>query len=320
LPAAENSRLRRALTWPARRLLDPRVEWTVSEIDDRLGSEQHTKPPLHDRFDRVQERLEDLDDLGRQMLQALGHQRARRGGIAVDIARLDPAQAAFLNWADSPFGYAAQAGLWFNPPVPVEHRPGGVDVLLVNERIIEQPYVFAAVAAAAGGKPQRVLDVGGAESTVGLSLASLGHDVTIVDPRGCRLAHPQLTAVPARLEDLPDDGEEFDIAVVLSAIEHFGLEHYGTPRGVERADLEALAHIRRRLRPGGTLVLTVPIGTPAVDAFQRTYDLAGVRELVADWEVRDLTVVRQRDRLTWVRDPPRDDDLRRGVALVSASR
>jgi SAM-dependent methyltransferase len=319
LPAADDSRLRRALTWPARRLLDPRVEWTVSEIDDRLGSERHTKPPVHDRFDRIQERLDDLDGLGRQMLQALGHDRTRHGAVEVDLAKLGPAQAAFLNWADSPFGYAAQAGLWFNPPVPVEHRPGGVDVLLVNERIVEQPYVFAAVAAAAGGAPQRVLDVGGSESTVGLSLASLGHDVTIVDPRGCRLGHPRLTSVAARLEELPEDGEPFDIAVALSAIEHFGLEHYGTPRGVERADLEALAHIRRRLRPGGTLVLTVPLGPPSVDAFQRTYDLAGVRQLVAGWEVRDLTVVRQADRLTWVREPASDEDLRRGVALIHLS-
>jgi len=319
LPGADNSRLRRALTWPARRLLDPRVEWTVSEIDDRLGSDKHTKPPVHDRFDRLQERLEDLDDLGRQMLQALGHERARHGGIDVDLAALGPAQAAFLNWADSPFGYAAQAGLWFNPPVPLEHRPGAVDVLLVNERIVEQPYVFAAVAAAAGGEPQRVLDVGGAESTVGLSLASLGHDVTIVDPRGCRLRHPRLTAVASRLEELPEGGEPFDIAVALSAIEHFGLEHYGTPRGVGRADIEALAHIRRRLRPGGTLVLTVPLGAPSVDGFQRTYDLPGVRELLDGWQVHDLMVVRQADRLTWVREAPRDDDLRRGVALVRAS-
>jgi SAM-dependent methyltransferase len=302
---------------PARRLLDPRVEWTVSEIDDRLGSNKHTRLPVHDRFDELERRLADLDHLGRQALQALGHTFVPHGAVKVELSRLDPASAAFLNWADSPYGYAAQAGLWFNPPVPVEYHAGEVDLLLVNERIVEQPYVFAAVAVATDG-PARILDVGGSESTVGLSLASLGHDVTVVDPRTCRLEHPRLTVVQGRLEDLPADVEPFDVAVSLSAIEHFGLEHYGTLRGDERADLQAIAHIRRRLRPGGTLVLTVPIGEPSVDTFQRVYDLAGARALVDGWQVEDLAVVRQVDRLTWEPASADADDGRRGVALLRA--
>jgi SAM-dependent methyltransferase len=132
--------------------------------------------------------------------------------------------------------------------------------------------------------------------------------------------HPNLIAVPARLEELGDDAGPFDVAVALSAIEHFGLEHYGTPRGDDRADLQALAVLRRLLRPGGTLVLTVPIGAPSVDAFQRIYDLTGVRELLAGWEVQDLSVVRRLNRLTWAPAPADDaDDERRGVALVRAS-
>lgn len=193
-------------------------------------------------------------------------------------------------------------------------------VLLVNERIVEQPYVFASVAAACAGGPVRILDVGGSESTVGLSLASLGHDVTVVDPRPCPLRHPRLTFAQVRLEDLPDDLEPFDVVVSLSAIEHFGLEHYGTARGDERADLQALARLRARLKPGGMLVLTVPIGEPSVDTFQRVYDLAGVRGLVDGFEVENLAVVRQVDRLTWEPAPPDDDDRRRGVALVRARR
>lgn len=194
-------------------------------------------------------------------------------------------------------------------------------VLLVNERIVEQPYVFASVATACAGGPVRILDVGGSESTVGLSLASLGHRVTVVDPRPCPLRHPNLTFAEVRLEDLPDDLEPFDVAVSLSAIEHFGLEHYGTARGDERADLQAVEQLHRRLRPGGMLVLTVPIGEPSVDTFQRVYDLAGVRGLVDGFEVENLAVVRQVDRLTWEPAPPDDDDdRRRGVALVRARR
>jgi SAM-dependent methyltransferase len=298
---------RRILGWPARRVLDRRVQWTVDEIDNRLGSEGQARPNVHARLD-------DLDSMGRQTLAALGRTFAPGRGLEVGLDELDAATAAFLNWADGPDGFAAQAGLWFNPPVPVEHHEGRVGLLLVNERVVEQPYVFAAV----GTEPRRVLDVGGTESTVGLSLAALGHDVTVVDPRPAQLAHPRLTSIAARLEDLPADLEPFDIVVALSAIEHFGLEHYGTPRGDERADAEALRHIRGRLRPGGELVLTVPLGVPGVDDFQRTYDVAGVRELLAGWDDRDLTVARQADRLTWVRADADAEDTRRGVAMVRA--
>src|SRR5207244_11085210 len=110
---------------------------------------------------------------------------------------LDAPTAAFLNWTGGPDGWASLSGLWFNEPVPVEYQEGGVGVLLVNERIVEQPYVFAAVAAGGPG-PLRVLDVGGGESTVGLSLASLGHHVTVVDPRGAALEHPRLSVIATR--------------------------------------------------------------------------------------------------------------------------
>jgi hypothetical protein len=299
---------RRLLGWPARRILDRRVQWTVDEIDNRLGSEDQARPNIHARLD-------DLDRMGRQTLAALGRDFARDRGLEVGLDELDAATAAFLNWAEGPDGFAAQGGLWFNPPVPVEHHEGRVDLLLVNERVVEQPYVFAAV----GGEPRRVLDVGGAESTVGLSLAALGHAVTVVDPRGLPVEHPNLTSVEARLDELPAGTQPFDVAIALSAIEHFGLEHYGTPRGDERADIQALGHIRSHLTPGGMLVLTVPLGAPGVDDFQRTYDLAGVRELLHGWEVEDLTVVRQADRLTWLpADAGDDGDQRRGVALVRA--
>lgn len=315
------ARIKRAVGWPARRLLDPRVEWTVSQIDDRLGSLQDTRDTVHERFDALEGRLDALEQLERSVLHAVGHVVGPENELEVGLERLAPATAALLNWANGPHGFAAQAGLWFNPPAPVEHREGGVDLLHVNERIAEQPWVFGAVAVATGGAPARLLDVGGAESTVGISLASLGHEVTLVDPRGLRLEHPALEVVAERLERVPADLGPFDVAVVLSAVEHFGLEHYGTPQGVPRADVEAIARVRELVRPGGGLVLTVPIGEPSVDAFQRVYDLDGVRELVAGWQVDELTVVRQQDRMTWVRaaaDAP--DDHRRGVAMVRAHR
>jgi hypothetical protein len=320
--------LKRLLGWPVRRALDPRVRMTVHEIDARLGSEDLARPTIHDRLD-------DLDRMGRDMLAGLGWRDVPQPGG--DLAQLDPARAAYLNWAGGPDGYAAQAGLWFNPPVPVHHTAGGVEVLLVNERIVEQPFVFGALAQLA--VPARILDVGGSESTVGLSLATLGHDVTIVDPRPQPLRHRNLAHAACRLDELPAGAEAFDAAVVLSAGEHFGLEHYdGAPlldespsaeqtarprNGLddtdERLDLAALRRLLELVRPGGLLVLTVPFAAQAsVDDFQRVYDEDGLGELLRGWSIQTSLRCGRLDRLTWELGVPSRE--RHGVALITASR
>jgi len=304
------ARAKALLGWPVRRALDPRVEMTVHEIDARLGSENLARPTIHDRLD-------DLDRMGRDMLAGLGWRDVPAPGSAP--AQLDAPRAEYLNWANGPEGYASQAGLWFNPPVPVHHGPGTVEVLLVNERIVEQPFVFGAIARAFDGERARILDVGGSESTVGLSLATLGHDVTVVDPRAHPLAHRNLTHAACRLDELPGDATGFDAAVVLSAVEHFGLEHYevgGTD--AERLDLAAMRTLRERVRPGGLLVLTVPFAERAsVDGFQRVYDEAGLAELLRGWTVQTSLRAGRVDRLTWELGAPSRE--RHGVALVTAT-
>jgi hypothetical protein len=302
------SRLKRLLGWPLRRALDPRVDMTVHEIDARLGSDNLARPTIHDRLD-------DLDRMGRDMLAGLGWRDVPAPGG--ELRELDAARAEYLNWAGGPDGYAAQAGLWFNPPVPVHHEPARVDVLLVNERIVEQPFVFGAIARAFDA-PARILDVGGSESTVGLSLATLGHDVTVTDPRAHPLRHRNLTHAACRLDELPADGDRFDAAVVLSAVEHFGLEHYGVGGDDERLDLAAMRTLRERVRPGGLLVLTVPFAEQAsVDDFQRVYDEEGLAQLLRGWTIRTSLRAGRIDRLTWELGAPSRE--RHGVALVTAT-
>ena len=301
-------RLKRLLGWPLRRALDPRVRMTVHEIDARLGSEDLARPTIHDRLD-------DLDRMGRELLAGLGWRDVPAPGGA--LHQLDAPRAEYLNWATGPDGYAAQAGLWFNPPVPVHHVAGGVEPLLVNERIAEQPFVFGALAGLEPGA--RILDVGGSESTVGLSLATLGHRVTVVDPRPHPLAHPSLTHAACRLDELAAPAQPFAAAVALSAVEHFGLEHYGLDWEDERADRDALSRLRELVAPGGLLVLTVPFAERAtVDSFQRVYDEAGLAELLAGWDVRTSLRCGRLDRLTWMLGEPSRE--RHGVALVTAVR
>ncbi len=313
---------KQALGWPLRRMLNERFRSVNSHVDWRT---EKLRVSLEEN---AQEHLDRIQAMVTNALQWTMQERlATDEGLATvlealrliedKIAQLQPDVQDLLDWANGPEGFAAQAGLWFNPPVTVTHTAAGAQVGLVNERIVEVPFTFAALAPMS--TPSRLLDVGGAESTLALSLASMGHQVTVVDPRGYRLTHPNLRSIGCRFDELSGDVCDFDAAIALSAVEHFGLGHYvPAVEGGEHLDKEATARLRERVRTGGLLVLTVPLGEPSVDDFQRVYDLAGVRELLGDWTTVDFQAAWSTDSTAWTLGSPVEPLGSRGVALVIA--
>ena len=190
----------------------------------------------------------------------------------------------------------AEAGLWINEPISVRAVPGGAEVSSVNERIVEIPYVLVAVGAS---PPGPVLDVGAAESTVSLSLASSGRRTYALDPRGYPFEHPLLESVTTPVELWEGPAEPLSAVISLSTIEHLGVGAYSQASAGERADRDALDVMAGWLAPDGLLVLTAPYGTSAVDEFQRVYDADGIGQLLAGWEVTDLRFARRVDANTW---------------------
>ncbi|MGI8802254.1 MAG: hypothetical protein ACR2KV_08785, partial [Solirubrobacteraceae bacterium] len=91
------------------------------------------------------------------------------------------------------------------------------------------------------------------------------------------------------------------------------------PQRPARLDLAASADLRRLVRPGGLLILTVPFaGEPSVDDFERVYDAAGLDELLAGWRVETARAAWHVDPLTWVAGTLAEPLASRGVALVVA--
>ena len=80
-------RVKRLLGWPLRRALDPRVQWTVAELDARLGSQGGARPPVHERLDRIEAALEALSS----RVESLAAQ------IALDRAATDEGLSAVLD-------------------------------------------------------------------------------------------------------------------------------------------------------------------------------------------------------------------------------
>lgn len=233
------------------------------------------------------------------------------------LERLDGATANLVNHANGHRGFAAQAGLWFNPPVTVELSHGSARLADVNERIVEIPFAMRALGRLEPGA--RILDIGAAESTFALSAASLGYQVTALDLHPISYVHPLLDSVVGRFEDWKPGKHQFDAVFLISTIEHVGLGAYGEPGSNAGADLALVARVRDELlSDGGFLVLTTPYGPSHQDALERTYDAPALERLLDGWNVLERRVALHHDDRTWA---PVEDEAKeeRGVVMVLAA-
>jgi SAM-dependent methyltransferase len=338
------ARLARALLWPVRRLLDPRFADVGRRLDvtrDRLLDESRQIEATQTRLNELVSSFgaasgESMTFVGRELrgfettLAGLADRLETvertihpiRDADRVDtviaggVDGLDANTVRLLHHAQGHEGFAAERGLWINPPLTLAFRPGGVELGSLNERIVEIPYAFRALAGLPPGA--RILDVGSVESTVALSLASLGYRVTALDLRPYPFRHPNLEVAVTPLEDFAPK-ELFDAILCISTIEHVGLGWYGDVPQEGDADRRAIRRLLKLVPEGGRLVLTVPYGVAAIDSVQRTYDDVGLDGLLEGWHVETSEIVRQLDDRTWGGGEP-EDPHGRGVAMVTAVR
>jgi hypothetical protein len=240
--------------------------------------------------------------------------------IGRSIADMPGGALDLLNWGSTYTSPAAQVGLWFNPPVSVGLLPGGRAEVVVNERIVEAPYALAVAGRLPPGS--LALDLGAAESTLALSLASLGIDTIALDRRPYPLGHPRLTAVMEKVEDWAGPPRPLDAIFCVSTVEHIGLGHYGTDSAGSDDDRLTMNRLLDWIADEGILVFTAPYGCWQMDNFQRTYDDDHLDALLEGWKVVEKLVYQQTAPSLWelrgADGPTGPEAVGRSVVLLQA--
>jgi len=125
----------------------------------------------------------------------------------------------------------------------------------------------------------QVLDFGGYESLLPLTISALGHDVTVLDQRVYPFKGPRLRGLTADLfGEHPLAPKSYDLVLSVSTIEHLGLGRYKDAQ-LQEGDKLGVERLWQLVRPGGRLMATVPAGRPRVQRGYRTYDEARLRDV-----------------------------------------
>lgn len=135
---------------------------------------------------------------------------------------------------------------------------------LHGDRDIEWSWIAAHISDASNAL---ALEIGpGPETFLGLIAARRGYHVTSVDLEKVTwpYAHPQLAFMQGDVLKLDLPTDPFDLIINCSVMEHVGLVgRYGVTDGSAEGDLEAMRRLGTFLKPGGQMLLTVPVGRDA---------------------------------------------------------
>jgi SAM-dependent methyltransferase len=160
---------------------------------------------------------------------------------------------------------------------------------LLGDRDVEWSWVAARMPAG----PGEALDFGPGGSALSLLAALRGFRVTAVDLDKVNrpYQHANLKEVQGDLLKLPLPPGRFDLVINCSTVEHVGLAgRYGVTEERPDGDLGAMARLREMLKPGGVMLLTVPVGLDAVFApLCRAYGAERLPRLLSGYALEEET-------------------------------
>ncbi len=167
------------------------------------------------------------------------------------------------------------------------HEKDGKALNLSGDRDIENSWIVSHMPPGPGA----ALDFGCGKNPLGLSAAMCGFDVTAVDllVPPWSFSHPRLSFVRGDLLCLDLPVNHFDLVINCSVVEHVGLtDRYDITDGKPEGDLESMARLRELMKPGGTMLLTIPVGIDEVVLpLHRVYGPVRLPRLIEGFEIEN---------------------------------
>lgn len=192
----------------------------------------------------------------------------------------------FLMRATASAGYRL-TGLSSRLQAPNASGKGGcAQRTLAGDREVEYAWTLAHVTR----EPGRVLDFGSGPGVTALCASFAGNHVVAVDleHEGYPFAGHEIEYIRGDFNRLEWEPRSFDQIVNCSSIEHVGLAgRYGSPDDPD-GDLRAMDTMAGLLKPGGNMVLTIPVGRDGAYApWHRVYGENRLARLLASWEIQE---------------------------------
>ncbi|MBN2086276.1 MAG: DUF268 domain-containing protein [Anaerolineales bacterium] len=170
---------------------------------------------------------------------------------------------------------------------------------LEGDRDIEWTWVSANMPAG----PGRALDFGTGESSLALEAALRGYRVTSIDltSKTRFFAHPNVRYLQTDLLNMRLAKESLDLVINCSTVEHVGLPgRYGVSEKRPDGDLEAMQILRKAMKRGGKMLLTIPVGIDQVfDPLCRVYGKKRLPNLITGFSILKEEYWRKRGTNLW---------------------
>jgi len=144
----------------------------------------------------------------------------------------------------------------------------------------------------------RIIEVGCAASSNALPiiLAELGYEVYGIDLRLFKVKHPNFEFIVSDARHLPFRNI-FQCGYSISTIEHVGLRGEHSPRDDLEGDSKAIKEMINSVKPGGSLIITVPFGRSDMLPDSRIYDIDDIRRLFTGLNIAEEEYIKESNRV-----------------------
>ena len=151
---------------------------------------------------------------------------------------------------------------------------------------------------------ERALDFGCGTSYLALTAAQRGAKTTAIDltPIHWFYIHPNLNFIQKDIFDSGFAPETFDLIINCSTVEHIGIVgRYGIRKSHPGGDIEAMAEMRKLLKPEGKMLLTIPIGQDIIfPPLHRVYGKRRLPKLLDGYIVKKEEYWIKNDKNQWI--------------------